>query len=205
MTGYSTAFFIPTILTQFGYSPSQAQVHTIPIYAASAVVTLTAAFLTDRLRHRYSFTIAGVAFATIGYIILLNQSHLHVGVKYMAIYFVVCGAYVTQPIVMVWVSNNMGGHYKRAAGSAFQIGLGNIGGIIGSTVFLSKQAPRYPTGYGTALGLLLFCGLMCTVFYFGLKAENARRDGGARDHKLQMSQEELENLGDDHPNFRFNL
>ncbi|KAI9813844.1 MAG: hypothetical protein M1827_003634 [Pycnora praestabilis] len=208
-SSYSTAFFIPTILNEFGYSASEAQIHTIPVYAVTTVVTLAAAWGTDRLRHRYAFTMAGITLAAIGYIILLCQGGpkdgLSVGVKYMAVFFVVVGIYITQPISIVWLSNNMGGHYKRAFGAAMQIGIGNCGGIIGSTVYLAKQAPKYPAGYGTALGMLLFGGILCTGFFLGLRAENKKRDRGERDYRLELPKEQLENLGDDHPEFRFTL
>ena len=93
---------------------------------------------------------------------------------------------------MIWLTNNLDRHYKRAVG----IQIGNIGGIIASNVFLPSQAPRYPAGYGVALGLLLFCKIVCTGFSIGLRAENRRRD-----HPLN----DLNNIGDSHSRFRFIL
>ncbi|RFU29213.1 hypothetical protein B7463_g7112, partial [Scytalidium lignicola] len=209
VSGYSTSFFIPTILNEFGYSPGEAQLHTIPIYVVCTAVTLITAWASDRLQHRYSFTMAGVLVATVGYIMLLCQGPpkghgaLPVGVRYLAVFFVNTGIYITQPMAIVWLANNMGGHYKRSFGTAMQIGIGSIGGIIGSNIYLVQEAPRYYTGYGTALGMLWLCGLMCTVFYFGLLRENKKRDMGDRDYRLNLPQHELENLGDDHPEFRF--
>ncbi|KAI9711067.1 MAG: hypothetical protein M1812_007261 [Candelaria pacifica] len=209
ISSYSTAFFIPTILTKFGYSSVLAQVNTIPIYAVATVVTLSCAWLSDRLRHRYGFTIAGVALATIGYLMLINQggmkSGIPRGVRLLAVYFVVVGVYIVQPITIVWLANNMGGHYKRAFGSAMQIGLGNVGGIIGSLIYMTKEAPRYPSGYGTAMGTLIFAGVLSTGFFLGLRAENKKRDRGERNHRFEQSKEQLENMGDDHPDFRFTL
>ncbi|KAH8820245.1 major facilitator superfamily domain-containing protein [Xylogone sp. PMI_703] len=209
VSGYSTSFFIPTILNEFGYSPGEAQLHTIPIYLVCTVVTLIAAWASDHFRHRYTFTMAGILLATVGYIMLLCQGPptghgaLPVGVRYLAVFFVNTGIYITQPIAIVWLVNNMGGHYKRSFGAAIQIGLGNAGGIIGSNIYLNQEAPRYHTGYGTALGMLWLSGLMCTVFYFGLMQENRKRDRGERDYRLNSPHEELNNLGDDHPEFRF--
>jgi hypothetical protein len=97
----------------------------------------------------------------------------------------------------------MGGHYKRSIAAALQIGLGNAGGIVASNIFITKQAPYYKTGYRTSLGMLLMCGVMCTVFFFGLKAENRKRDKGGRDYRFERERRELENMGDDHPEFRF--
>ena len=202
-TGYSISFFTPTILKQLGWTSLKAQYMSIPIYIVAAVVALIVALCTDRLRHRYAFTIGGVGVATIGYIVLLAQKSVPVGARYAAVYLITTGAYITQPITIAWLSNTMGGHYKRSIATAIQVGFGNTGGIVASNIWITEQAPTYPVGYGISLGLLWMCGLACTVFVIGLRWENRKRDRGERDHRLQLPKEELENLGDDHPHFRF--
>jgi hypothetical protein len=84
-----------------------------------------------------------------------------------------------------------------------QIGLGNAGGIVASNVFITNQSPDYKVGYGTSLAMLLMCGSCCVVFYMGLMAENRKRDRGGRDYRFTDERDELENMGDDHPDFRF--
>ena len=121
----------------------------------------------------------------------------------MAIFFVSAGAYTIQPICVAWLANNTGGHYKRSVSAAAQIGIGNIGGIIASNVFFQSEAPWYPTGYGVGLGLLLFSSLMATIMVIGLKIENGKRERGERDGRFELDESEIENLGDDHPHFRF--
>jgi cyanate permease len=202
-TGYSTAFFTPTILKQLGWTAVRAQVLSIPIYIVAAVACLMSAFLTDHFRHRYAFAMLGVVVSSIGYIILLAQHSVPVGGRYLAVYLVMAGGYITQPITLVWLSNNMGGHYKRSINAAMQVGFGNLGGIIASNIYISNQAPTYPVGYGVSLGLLWVCGIACTVLVIGMRFENKRRDRGERDDRLSRPQEERENLGDDHPSFRF--
>jgi hypothetical protein len=220
-TGYATSFFIPTIIQEMGYTAAMSQVRSIPIFIVAAVAALLVAWATDKMKHRYAFTIAGVVVGGIGYVILLNQGSVSVGVKYMACFFITTGGYMTQPVTWVWLNNvrhlsffpylslkatqNMGGHYKRSIATAMQIGLGNAGGIVASNVFITKQSPRYTTGYGTSLGMLLMCGFMCTVFFFGLKMENGKRERGGRDYRYEEGRRtgELENMGDDHPEFRF--
>jgi hypothetical protein len=201
-TGYATNFFMPTILTQLGWAAADAQLHTIPIYGVGCVVTLACAWWSDRIQHRFTFTVVGLAIACIGYVVLLCESKVSVGARYTALFLVNVGNYITQPLAVVWLANNMGGHYKRSFGAALQIGLGNIGGIIGSNIFIATQAPRYTTGYGTGLGLLLLGMVLCTTFWYGLKLENKKRDRGERDYRLSLA--EVNNLGDDHPEFRYN-
>ncbi|THV53252.1 hypothetical protein BGAL_0055g00110 [Botrytis galanthina] len=183
---------------------------------SQSALCLVIAYLTDRLQHRFVFTIAGVAVGIIGYVILLCQSHIPTGAKYMACFFITTGGYMTQPVTWAWVANNMAGHYKRSISTALQIGVGNIGGIVASNIFITNQAPRYPVGYGVSLGMLVMCGIMCTVFFFGLKRENGIRDRGGRDYRYgedeerkrknrEGGKEEEGNWGDDWPGFRFVL
>lgn len=202
-TGYSTSFFTPTILSELGWTAVRAQVLSIPIYIVAAIIALATAYLTDRLRHRFAFAMFGICVASIGYIILLLQHSVPVSGRYVAIYLVMAGGYITQPITLVWLSNNMGGHYKRSISAAMQIGFGNIGGIIASNIYITDQKPRYPVGYGVSLALLWLCGIACTVLFIGLKLENNKRGRGERDGRYDLPQEEQENLGDDHPRFRF--
>jgi MFS family permease len=200
-SGYGTSFFIPTILNEMGYSAKRSQVLSIPIFLVATAGALVTAASTDKLKRRYPFTILGVLVSTVGYSILLAQKGLDVGVKYFATYLIVLGTYITQPVCIAWISNCMSGHYKRSVASAMQIGFGNAGGIVASNIYLGKERPYYHTGYGTALGLLWVTALSCTVLLIGVTLENRKRDRGERDYRLE--EEDADNLGDDHPHFRF--
>ncbi|EER23654.1 hypothetical protein D8B26_001781 [Coccidioides posadasii str. Silveira] len=209
VSGYATALFIPSIVNSLGYSGIDSQVHSIPIWVVAAVVTLIVSYLTDRLRHRFGFVVFGVIVASIGYIILLCQGPpgggLSPSVRYMAVFFVCTGTYIVQPVAIVWMANNLGGHYKRAIGLAIQVGFGNIGGIIASNIFVMEDRPRYFVGYGVSLAMMIFCGVMSIVFAIGLVRENKLREQGKRDDRLQLEERILGNMGDDDPRFRFTL
>ncbi|KAK2738361.1 hypothetical protein FQN55_000569 [Onygenales sp. PD_40] len=203
VSGYATALFIPSIVNSFGYTGMQTQVQSIPVWMVAAAVTLIVSYFTDRLKHRYGFIMFGVLFASIGYILLLCQGPLSGGlplnVRYMAVFFVTTGCYIVQPVAIVWLANNLSGHYKRAIGLAIQVGFGNIGGIIASNLFVQDLGPRYFAGYGVALGMMVFCGVMSTVMAVGLMWENRKREEGKRGVVAG------ENLGDDDARFRFSL
>jgi len=200
-TGYSGSFFVPTIIRELGYTSASAQIRSIPIFIVAAMCSIASAYLTDRLRHRFGFCIFGLVVASVGYVILLAQQGLSVGVKYFALFLVVPGGYITQPIVLAWVQNCMSGHYKRSISAAMTVGFGNLGGIVASNVFFTEEAPLYKTGYGVGLGFLWVCGVGCVVLFLGVIWENGKRDRGERDWRLQG--EDVDNLGDDHPSFRF--
>lgn len=200
-SGYGTSFFIPTILNEMGYTARRAQVLSIPIFIVATVGALITAVSTDRLKRRYPFTILGVLICTVGYSMLLGQRGLSTGVKYFATFLIVLGTYVTQPVCIAWISNCMSGHYKRSVSSAMQIGFGNAGGIVASNIYKGTERPYYETGYGTALGLLWVTAIACTLLLVGVWMENKKRDRGERDYRLD--EPDADNLGDDHPHFRF--
>lgn len=204
VSGYSTALFVPTIVNSLGYNGVESQVQSIPVWIAAAVITVIVSYLTDRMQHRYGFIAFGVIFSSIGYIILLCQG-LSTGVRYMAVFFVTIGCYIVQPVAIVWMANNVSGHYKRAISLAIQIGFGNIGGIVASNIFNKDLGPKYTIGYSVALAMMLFCGIMSTVFAMGLMTENKKRREGKRDDRLLLPEDVLNNLGDDDPRFRFSL
>lgn len=202
-TGYAGSFFTPTILRQLGWTSIRAQVMSIPIFIVATVLALSAALLSDRLKHRFTFIIAGCLVATTGYSILLAMNQVAVGVRYFAVFLVVGGGYIAQPITLVWLNNNLGGHYKRGVGAALQVGLGNCGGILASNIFLQKEAPTYKTGFGTALGMIWLCVISSCCFLGYLVWENGQREKGRRDWRFEEPEEERRNMGDDYPSFRF--
>ncbi|KAI2617222.1 MFS general substrate transporter [Hypomontagnella submonticulosa] len=208
ITGYATTFFMPTILREFGWTASAAQVHTIPVYAASAVGMVTVAYLSDRLKHRYGFIILGCTISTVGYVMLLSQNNgggLSSDAKYGAMFLVSVGGFICPPMALAWLSNNVSGHWKRAFSSAIQVALGNVAGIVAAVIFREQESPRYPTGYGTSIAFMWLGSLAATVLFLGMWVENRKRDRGVRDGRLGCPKEELENMGDWHPSFRFTL
>ncbi|CAG8428272.1 unnamed protein product [Penicillium salamii] len=201
-TGYAASFFIPSILRDMGWTSLMAQVMSIPIYIVAAIMTICTAYLSDKMKHRFGFVLTGCCIATIGYIILLAQQSLSAGAKYFALFAVTGGGFISQPILIGWLSNNISGHYKQAIATAMQIGFGNCGGFVASNIFLSSEAPLYVTGYATSLGLIWLCLIASCGLLVFLWRENRRREeaGGAR---LVFGSEDSDNLGDDHPDFRF--
>ena len=202
---YATTFFMPTIFLEFKWTAQLAQVMTIPVYAATVVTTLITAYFSDKYKHRYGFVLAGALLATVGYGILLGQQGLARGIKYAAVYMIYIGHYMGAPVCLAWMANNMSGHWKRAIGSAFQVMIGNIGGIVSSNIFLGNESPSYPTGYGTAFSIMWLGTLCATAMFFLMRKENRDRDAGKQDRKLERPEEEVKNMGDYHPSFRFTL
>lgn len=182
-SGYSLAFFTPTILSQLGWTAVRAQVMSIPIYLVACVFIMLTAFLSDRVKHRFTFIFVGIVVASIGYAILLAQRHVSVGVRYFSLYLVMVGGYMGQPLTIIWLANNTRGHWQRSVSTAMQIGLGNVGGIVASNIFIGKEAPGYKTGFGVSLGLLWLVAFAAVVTVVGIWWENKRMERGNTDQR----------------------
>ncbi|KAG3193401.1 hypothetical protein PC129_g25001, partial [Phytophthora cactorum] len=115
------------------------------------------------------------------------------------------GGYIATPICLAWLQNNLSGHWKRAFGSAIQVTLGNVAGIIGANIFLVTESPTYKTGYGTALGMMWMGTLAATILVVSMWRENKKRADGERDGRLNLPDVDRKNMGDWHPSFRFTL
>lgn len=102
-----------------------------------------------------------------------------------------------------WTIDNVSGSLKQGVATAVVIGLGNLANLVSSNVFITDQAPTYRTGFGTGLASSCLAGVAATVLLVGMWIENGRRDRGKRDYRLEW--ENVGNLGDDHPNFRYTL
>ncbi|KAI0455441.1 MFS general substrate transporter [Xylaria acuta] len=205
VTGYALVFFMPTILVEFGWKAREAQVHSVPVYAVAAVFMFLIAWLSDRYRHRYGFIILCCVFTTVGYALLLHPDGLSRDAKYTALFLLAMGGCAMPSLSVAWLSNNVSGHWKRAFSAGIQITIGNITGVLATNIFVDREAPRYPTGYGTALGLTWLGAIAATAMFVGMLVENRKREAGEKDDRLCRPAEEVGNMGDYHPSFRFTL
>jgi len=203
--GLSGTFFLPTILKEFGWEAQEAQIRTIPVYAFAAGCMIIGAWASDKTKHRSGFILAGTAMVTIGYAMLLSQEDKSRNYKFGAVFPVFGGAYMVTPMALGWLQNNLSGHWKRSFGASTQITIGNIAGIIGANLFPPTDARHYTMGYGTAVGFMWFGGLCAASMALLMWRENRKRAAGERDDRLALPEEDLNNMGDSHPSFRYTL
>ena len=87
-----------------------------------------------------------------------------------------------------------------------QICLGNLGGAIGSNIYLAKQAPHYWLGYGFSLGIIvaaIVCGFLLRHL---LQKENEKRELLSEDEvRAKYTERELLEMGDRSPLFRYTI
>ncbi|KAK3722773.1 High-affinity nicotinic acid transporter [Vermiconidia calcicola] len=142
---YGYAYFAPGIISGYGYDAIETQLHSVPPWAAAFGYCMLVATISDYFRHRFGFAIFSILVSMTGFGILISV-HDNPDLQYGALFMVTCGTYTAMPIIVCWYNMNLGGHHRRSVGSAWQIGFGNLGGIIATFAFVSTDAPYYVTG-----------------------------------------------------------
>ena len=200
---YGYAFFAPGIIRTYGYSQIGTQLHSVPPWACSFVFALIVAFFSDQLKHRFLFTLIPIAMAITGFAILLTV-HTRPHLEYAALFLVTMGTYSALPVIVCWFNLNLGGHHRRAVGTAWQVGFGNIGGIIATYAFLAKDAPHfYHMGYSICIGFSCLSAAACCVYAASVVVQNRSRDRAATD--LGLTEFEKTEKGDLSPDYRYLL
>lgn len=83
---------------------------------------------------------------------------------------------------------------------------GNSGGIIGSNIFLGKEAPKYWTGYGVILSMVVLAIVCTLVLQRAYHRDNLTRDSMTESEiREKYTEEQLIQLGDRSPYFRYTL
>lgn len=88
---YSISLFLPTIITQFGYSANKSQLLTVPPYLAACLCTILGNYAADRLRQRGLFLLGFELLAIIGFLMLVTNDMPHV--QYVGFFFAASGKY----------------------------------------------------------------------------------------------------------------
>ncbi|EGD87719.1 hypothetical protein H112_04185 [Trichophyton rubrum D6] len=200
---YGTSLFLPSIIKDLGYKTSTAQLLTVPIYVTAATLAVVIAFYSDRSGKRSPFVIGCMCLIGIGFIICISAAGRGVpGVVYAGVFIAICGIYPAFPGAVTWLANNLAGSYKRSAGMAFQIGTGNMSGAMASNFYRALDAPKYTLGHALELGFLV-AGVISAIFLReAYKRVNAKRE---REGTRGLSDQELSELGDKAPTFRYTL
>ncbi|KAL4782701.1 histidine phosphatase superfamily [Aspergillus varians] len=200
--GYST--FLPTIIKGLGdWSTPEVQALTIPCYALGAITYLAVAWVSDRTQRRAIFICIFAAVSVVGYGILISDSSS--GVHYFGALLVAMGLYVAVGLPLAWLPTTLPRYAKRTFATGLQLTFGNVSGVMSPFLYKTEEGPRYVRGNAVTLAMVGFAGIVYGIMwvYYGWK--NKQRDQGLEDHKIAgMTDEEIEEMGDMSPRFRWN-
>ncbi|KAL9945946.1 hypothetical protein ACHAO5_004366 [Verticillium nonalfalfae] len=206
---YAMKFTMPQIIKNMGYTSSDAQLMTIPPYAIGAVSAYVFSVFADRYSWRYPFLVAPQLSLIVAFSILFTKSgdiNDNIGACYFAVCLACAGMYPILPAVNAWNVANCPSPQKRAISIGFLVCVGNIGGLIGSYIYLDREAPRYPTGFGTSFGFASAGIIAGTVLEFSLRRLNKKKELLDEDEvRRTYSDEELDKMGEKSPLFKYAL
>jgi MFS family permease len=117
---YAFSLFLPSIISQLGYTATKANLLSVPPYAAAAIVTITAGWYADKTGRRGLTNIVISLFGIAGFSMLLGSKHA--GVKYAGTFLGAMGIYPCIANTISWASNNVEGVYKRGVTLGIVIG-----------------------------------------------------------------------------------
>lgn len=166
-TTYGLAYFVPLILKdRMGYSGAISQLLTTPPYFFGFILAVTVSTVSDKIKMRSPFVIFLQLNIVLG--IALTRWGPNNGSQYLGLFFCLCASIVNSPMIVVYAQNNAPTRVKRSISTAVQLSMGAIGGIIGSTVFRSQDAPTYTPGVIVVLCssavIIAVCGLLNVYF-----------------------------------------
>ncbi|GAA5863794.1 hypothetical protein JCM8547_006067 [Rhodosporidiobolus lusitaniae] len=204
---YAISLFAPTLINAFGtYSRPQVQLLTVPIYAAAFIFVMGVSLLADKKKSRFPFMMLELTLCAVGHIINLTPAPN--GVKYFGLFLIAMGAYGGLPTTVTWLTNNLSGQTKRAVGSAFHIGIGNLSALASTNVYRTQDKPHYYLGHGVVLGFVAI-GLVCAPLYaFLLSRENKKKKAELAlpvGERPVYTVRELRDMGDRAPHFMYTI
>jgi len=208
---YGFTATVPSVIKGLGYTSANAQLLTIPIYVFAAILTIIFAWASDLTRKRSPYIIAGYSIAVCGFIAQLAiPKPRYPGITYGFLFPVAGGLYCPFTCLVSWIGNSLAPSSKRAVGMALLISVGNMGGIMGSNIYLAREAPKYQTGFSASLAMCCLAILMTLVLRWAYARENRKRDELIAEHgeeaiRARYSDEELLLLGDKSPFYRYTL
>jgi len=206
---YAMKFTMPTIVKSMGFTSANAQLLTIPPYACGALSAFVLSMLADRFSWRMPFIVGPQCCVITAFSILFVKAAEIKG-NIALCYFGVClacfGMYPIFPGVNAWNVANQAGASKRAISIGYLVCAGNIGGVIGSYIYKENEAPRYPTGFGNSLAFGA-AGLIAalTLEYCLFKSNERNAEMSETEIRAKYSDEELEQMGDRSPLYKYSL
>lgn len=100
-------------------------------------------------------------------------------------------------------TNQVVGNVKRGTTTAFAVSCGQIGGIISAVIFPKSDGPMYVTGISTCIAFQGVAILAAANMWFFCSYENKQREMGKKDYLRDLPEDELNKLGEKHPDFRY--
>lgn len=210
----SLPVFLPTILSEMGFSSINAQGLSAPPYFLAFLLVIATTYIADRTQQRGLVIFVLSLIGALGYILLGATSAT--GPRYTGVFFAAAGIFPAIANILPWVLNNQGSDTRRGTGIAILNIVGQCGPLLGTRLYPAGEGPYYRVGMWTCAGFMIFNGILALALRALLSWENRKLDekygkvGLSAAHGTTKSTEgisESTNFGDENegPSFRYIL
>ncbi|RSL97726.1 hypothetical protein CDV31_012906 [Fusarium ambrosium] len=153
------SYFYPYIVSSLGYTSTQAQFMTSPIYFTAFAIAVPCCIMADRWPRRRVYFVTSAMFMGTAFCILMTTVMVDVP-RYIFLCFLTACIWTANPIAESFASSSMASIKPevRAISLAFINSMANLAQIYGSYLMPSWDAPRHAIGFGTFAGLLFTGG-----------------------------------------------
>ncbi|KAL9623168.1 MAG: hypothetical protein Q9160_002483 [Pyrenula sp. 1 TL-2023] len=171
------SYFLPIILQNgMGFSQNRSILLSAPPYYYAIIPVVVTSFVGDHLRLRGPvITFNGICLI-VGFCMLAFPSQ--VAVRYTGT-FLATGSYVSNWAALnAYQANNITGHWKRVTVAAAVSACNGLGGIAGSYIVRSQEAPTYRTAVWISIGshiLMIAIVVTCSLSFW--RANQRQRKG----------------------------
>jgi len=216
-TLYGLALFLPSIVSQLGFSRNKTQLLSVGPFAVGFFVTIFSAFWSDHYESR-GITAALISLlAVAGFALYLGAEHKFT--SYGALYLMVPGVYASAPVLSAWMANNSEPYYRRATSVAIGFIATNSGGILSTWSFPTAEGPKFrkTTIMNLTFSTIVVVGSFVNVAYLSWRNKVKKRPGERARllEKYVVSEKQSDDddggldawmeLGDRHPDFVYTL
>ncbi|KAJ4342278.1 hypothetical protein N0V87_001264 [Didymella glomerata] len=119
-------------------------------------------------------------------------------------FLIAAGLYILVGLPLAWLPNNSPRYGKRAAANGLQLTIGNSSGIMAPFIYTTREGPRYIRGHAITLALVAMAVFIYLLMWTYFSKVNKQRAEGKVDREHEgLSEDELAELGDDSPHFRY--
>lgn len=120
--------FVPTILREFGWTSTEAQLKSVPPYLVACVVTMCLGYLSDRTNKRGVFMVGVLPCSIIGFSMLRFAESTNA--KYAAVFLNAIACFGASSGFLSWGINNAGSPPVAAVAGGYMVMVGSLGGVL---------------------------------------------------------------------------
>ncbi|ORX95800.1 major facilitator superfamily domain-containing protein [Clohesyomyces aquaticus] len=177
----SMPVFLPTILRDMNHTSLTAQALSAPPYLFAFLTVLLTAHLSDHHGSRSIPLILHSLLASLSYLLIALCGYFrspNTVLRYAALFPATAGFFSAITLIITWTLNNQEGDTAKGAGMAVLNVIGQMGPLVGTSIFPEEDGPWYVRGMAICAAFMLLVGVLAGILRVVLSAQNRRARNG---------------------------